>query len=389
MIPLSEDDVKRLDEQKWSKHPDFEDSPVVVRSSRFSKQHQLAKRADGSCVFLTSDNRCKIHAEFGHDAKPLVCRMYPLQVVPHHKRAVLTLRRSCPSAAADQGRELKNHLADARALAEQRRILDEAVRAPAITRRYRGSWNEALLVASAIERLVADERLPLVRRLVHAVRFCELLGQCKLKRLDEIQLKELVNVLEDGCRQETGELFADRSPPKRATATLFRQSAAEYLRLHSGYRATDSWRERWRLARAAFAMAGGRGQVPSLHPTLPEVSFDDLEQPLGHLSQEVQQPLVKLYETNAASLQYAIAARPGWSIAESFQAFALAYPVALWILRWCSHNRTPEVTDAIELVTIMDRGQGHDPLIGTQHRRRVSMLAKSNELERMIVWYAR
>ena len=106
------------------------------------------------------------------------------------------------------------------------------------------------------------------------------------------------------------------------------------------------------------------------------------------MSPEIQQPFVRLYEANAMSLQYAIAVRPGWSIVESFRAFALAYPVALWILRWCSHGREPTKGDAIEMVTIIDRGQGHEPLTGSQHRRRVSMITRAGELERTSAWYA-
>ena len=389
IIPLSDADLQRLSDQRWEDHTDFENALTVVRSGWFSKRPLLAQRADGSCVFLTSDNRCRIHAEHGAAAKPLVCQMYPLQLVPQENRAILTLRRSCPSAAADQGAELQQHLGFVKKMAEQGKLLDKAVRAPAITRRYRSTWTEALTVARAIERLMTDDRYPLVRRLVHGVRFCALLEQCKLKRLEETQLPELMEILEDGCRQEAGELFRDRQAPRGATATLFRQSAAEYLRLHSGYRVTDSWRERWRLARAAIAMARGRGTAPEIHAALPTVTFEALEQPLGHLSPEVQQPFVRLYEANASSLQYAIAARPGWSMVESFRALALAYPIALWILRWCTHDRSPTHEDAIELVTIMDRGQGHEPLSGSQHRRRVSMIARSGELERMIVWYAR
>lgn len=389
IIPLSEDDLARLNAQRWDECSDFDGVQTVVRSGWFGKRPQLGQRADGSCVFLMEDNRCRIHAEHGAEAKPLVCQMYPLQLVPQEKRAVLTLRRSCPSAAADQGSELQKHLSFVKQKAQQGELLDRAIRAPAITRRYRGSWTEALIVAKAIERLLTDERYPLVRRLAHGVRFCGLLEQCKLKRLDESQLPELMEILEEGSREEVGDLFSDRQPPRGAIATLFRQTAAEYLRLHSGYRVTDSWRERWRLTRAAVAIARGRGPAPEIHAALPEVTFEALEQPLGHLSPEVQQPFVRLYEANASSLQYAIAVRPGWSIVESFRAFALAYPVALWILRWCSHDRSPTRDDAIEMVTIMDRGQGHEPLIGSQHRRRVSMIARSDELERMIVWYAR
>lgn len=389
VIPLSDEDLKRLASQRWHEHSDFESVQTVVRPGWFGKRHQLAQRADGSCVFLTADNRCRIHAEHGSDAKPLVCQMYPLQLVPHEKRAVLTLRRSCPSAAGDAGSAVQDHLAAVRRLAKQGNLLDKAIRAPAITRVYRGSWSEALLVASAIERVMTDERYPLVRRLVHGVRFCTLLDQCRLKRFEKNQLPELIEVLEDGCRQEVGDLFADRQAPQSAIAMLFRQTAAEYLRLHSGYRVTASWRERWRLARAAIAIAHGRGLAPAFHSSLPAVTFEALEQPLGHLSPEMQQPFVRLYEANTSSLQYAIAARPGWPIVASFRAFALAYPVALWMLRWCSHGREPTRADAIEMVTIIDRGQGHEPLTGSHHRRRVSMIARSGELERMIVWYAR
>jgi lysine-N-methylase len=389
IIPLSVDDLQRLSDQRWEAHPDFEFVQTVVRPGWFGKRPQLAQRADGSCVFLTPDNRCRIHAEHGAAAKPLVCQMYPLQLVPQEKRAILTLRRSCPSAAADNGSELQKHLSFVKQMAEQGELLGKAIRAPAITRRYRGSWSEVLIVASAIERLMTDERYPLVRRLVHGVRFCALLEQCKLKRFDEARLPELMEILEDGSRQEASEFFQERTAPRGAIAPLFRQTAAEYLRLHSSYRVTDSWRERWRLARAAIAIARGRGTVPTIHAALPAVTFTELEQPLGHLSPEIQQPFVRLYEANASSLQYVNAARPGWSLVESFRAFALAYPVALWILRWSSHGRVPTSADAIEMVTIMDRGQGHEPLAGSQHRRRVSMMARSAELERMIVWYAR
>ncbi|MCA9122504.1 MAG: YkgJ family cysteine cluster protein [Planctomycetaceae bacterium] len=388
VIPLSDADMERLKQQRWEEHPDFESVRTVTNRGWFDKRAQLAQRPDGSCVFLTPDNRCRIHAEFGEAAKPLVCQMYPLQLVPQEKRVILTLRRSCPSAAADRGAELQKRLSHVTQLAERGRLLDIAIRAPSITRRYRGSWTEALTVARAIERLLVDERFPLVRRLVHGVRFCDLVEQCKWRRLVEKQLPELMTLLEDACHQDVSDLFAKRQPPQGAVATLFRQAAAEYLRLHSSYRVTDSWHERWRLARAALAIARGRGRAPLLHPSFPEVTFEALEEPLGHLTPEVQRPFVRLYEANARSLQYVVAARPGWSIVESFRAFALAYPVALWIMRWSANNRSPTNEDAIEMVTIMDRGQGHEPLAGSQHRRRVATIARTSQLEKMIVWYA-
>lgn len=38
-------------------------------------------REGGRCVFLLEDQRCAIHARFGGDAKPLVCRQFPLVLI--------------------------------------------------------------------------------------------------------------------------------------------------------------------------------------------------------------------------------------------------------------------------------------------------------------------
>ena len=106
IVPLSGDDLRKLRAQHWEKHPEYGSSPIVVTHGLFRKTHELAKHRDGSCVFLTADGLCRIHAEHGPTAKPLVCQMFPLQLVPLEKSAVLTVRRACPSAAAEQGRTI-------------------------------------------------------------------------------------------------------------------------------------------------------------------------------------------------------------------------------------------------------------------------------------------
>jgi hypothetical protein len=315
--------------------------------------------------------------------------MYPLQLVPQEKQAILTLRRSCPSAAANEGRELKEYRQAAKRFARQGHLLEQTVRAPRINRRYRGDWGEALRVAKVLERLVTDERYPLVRRLAHAAKFCTFVADCRLDRVNEKQTRELLATSEEASWEETADLFRERKPPSAAAGPMFRQAAAEYVRLHSQYRAQNSWRERWRLARAAIGFARGAGQIPPLHAALPDVTFADLEQPLGPLNADVQLPLVRFFEANACSLQYVTAARPDWAITEAFRALALSYPIALWLLRWFAHGRSPTTADAIEAVTIIDRGLGYESLAGGQHRRRVAMLARDEGLERLIAWYAR
>ena len=79
-------------------------------------------------MFLLPDGLCRIHKELGFDAKPLVCRMFPLQVVPRDGVAILTIRRACPSAAADKGRPVAEQLDFAKKLARERGLTDRAGR---------------------------------------------------------------------------------------------------------------------------------------------------------------------------------------------------------------------------------------------------------------------
>jgi lysine-N-methylase len=388
IIRLDEDDLQRLRDQAWDQHPQFLDVKTIIRDGWLSPSYRLAQRSDGSCVFLTSEGRCRIHEVHGADAKPLVCRMFPLQLVAREKSAVLTLRRACPTAAADQGPELQSYQSLARQLAKAGKLIEKTVAAPAIVGRRVRSWDDFLAVGKRLERLLTDNRFPLVRRVVHGLRFVALLEQCKLRKLDSAKLAELCDLLCEGAT-DVGDLFSERPPPARAAATLFRQTAAEYLRLHPTFTAGNSWRERWRMARTAVGFARGKGAVPRLHPGLPETTFEALERPLGHLDEAVQRPLVRFFETHAVSLQYALTGRPGWTLVENFRALALSFPVGLWLLRLCCTDRSPTVTDTIDIVTIMDRGQGYAALTSSNHRSRIKMLARLDALEQLAVWYAR
>ncbi|MFV1968241.1 MAG: YkgJ family cysteine cluster protein [Pirellulaceae bacterium] len=389
MVPLDDDDLRKLREQDWDNHPDFLGVRTKVRQGLRGKSYRLAQRGDGTCVFLMEDGLCRIHKEFGLEAKPLVCQMYPLQLIPLQNNAVLTLRRSCPTAAADRGKLLKTYRNAAEHLGTRRKLLAKASRPPKIIEKRRASWEDPLPVMDGIERLLTDDRYPMVRRMVHGLNFCRLLEACRLKRLDSTQLTELVTILLESSYQEASELFRERKPPTRSGAVLFRQCAAEYLRLHPKFIVQETWGQRFRLIPMALKMARGKGTTPQFHPDLPVTTFETLERPLGHLAEEVQRPFNRYFEVNVATRQYAVASKPGWSIIESFRDLALSYSVALWILRLCCTDSEPTHQDSIDLVTLIDRGQGYGPLEGGHHRRRVDTLARLNQLERLAAWYAR
>lgn len=381
IITLNDDDLAKLAAQHWDQHEQFRHVKITEREALFGGRRVLAKRADGSCVFLTDAGRCAIHELHGVEAKPAVCRMFPLQLVPLEKFAYLTPRRSCPTAAADAGPAIEQQLPEAK---KSGLFRPAAARPPLLIAGVRRSWPEWLKAADALGRIVGDARLPLVRRLVHGLHFCTLLENCKLQQVDDNTYRELIDLLQGAAPEGAAQFFSDRQPPAKTAESLFRQAAAHYIRVHPGFRATNRWRERWRMMWTSLAFTRGRGSVPAIHPEFPPATFDALQRPLGPLSAEVMRPLERFFETHTASQQYAIVGAGGRSLVDNFRALALSFPLALWILRLAIGDRPPTTSDMINIVVALERGRGM-PAIS----RSATIMAHAHDLERLIAWYAR
>ncbi len=77
-VPLTQEDYERISSKNSSLNTDA--AMRNLRSSRNSLlafTHTLEKNSDGSCEFLLDDKRCRLHLEFGIEAKPSMCRLFP------------------------------------------------------------------------------------------------------------------------------------------------------------------------------------------------------------------------------------------------------------------------------------------------------------------------
>lgn len=387
-VILDADDLERLRSQNWEQHPEFRNTKIVRRIGLLRPEYVLAQRADGSCIFLTEDGLCTIHKEHGEPEKPWACRMFPFQVLPTANGNQLTMRRNCPSAAANKGRPLRQHIDYVRSLAAKVFPEKGKIAPPRIVPGAPTNWADSKRVTDALQRMMLAE-LPIVRRLIHGLEFCESLAGANPHALSGTKLRDAIRIFEEDAMSSGGKWFKDRIAPDGPASVLFRQSAAEYMRFHPNLGDRPGMRERVRLFWAGIRMARGKGQVPKIHPDLPPARFDDLEQPLGPLPPEVMQPIQSYFESMAASTQYCGAGRAGWSVVDGFRALALAYPVAMYALRWFSAGRTPTVADAVNVVCLVDRSHYYPLLSGSRHRRRLHLLAKIQQLPRVVVWYAR
>lgn len=382
-IQLNSKDLARLQQQRWGQHPEFQGRQIVRRSAWFFGPRVLAHQEDGSCVFLTDAGRCRIHELFGADAKPFMCRLFPLQVVATDRAAYATIVRSCPSAAADHGRPLSEHLAFLKRLRNDNAPGKDVLAVPPIVRRTVRSWDDFHRVADGLQRLLVDDRMPLVRRLVHCLRFCSLLEQCKWNRVKTESVTELIEVLEQAADHDVGPLFQERRPPARSAARLFRRLGAHFIQCFPGGRPTRTLFDHLRVFRISGRFARATTLLPEMHPQFPAVAMEVLERPLGPLASDVLHPVDRFYESHAMSKRY-ILADPGSSVVDSVRRLAFVFPMSLWMLRWLTAEREPTAENTVQIVVAMERGL---MLSALNHAAR--FLAGSGELERLIAWYGR
>jgi lysine-N-methylase len=388
---LSDDDLEKLRRQGWEEHADFQGVPVVTRHGWLKKYFQLGKRPDGACIFLTEDNLCRIHRDLGEAAKPLVCRLFPFQLVPLEKFAYVTLRQYCPSAVADDGRALEEHLPYVAQLAEEGKLTAKPITLPAIYKGYTRPWEDLLLVTDVLDRMMHDGRHSIVRRLVHCLQFCDLIEIGRFDGINREMLSDLLDTLASTATSEEkiSELFEHPRRPERAARLLFRQILFEYLRLHPNYHARPVWGERWRLVRGALGFARGKGRLRFAEEYFPSATFEQLERPLGEISDKLMRPLVRFFEKATASKQYLLLGDTSWTLVDCFRTMAIAHAVAMWLLRLTCGERAPVLEDFFKVVRTIDRGQGYEGLLGNRHKRRIATLSGLGELPRILAWYAR
>jgi lysine-N-methylase len=387
-VLLDDDDLVKIREQRWEERPEFAGVPVIRRLGLFSSQWIVAQRSDGACVFLSEDNRCRIHSEFGEPAKPWACRMFPYQILPVDGEVRVTMRRTCPSAAANKGRPLAAQLDSVRELAPKA-LPDGPTSPPEIVSGRRRDWRATRALTDRIEVMLADESRPLLLRLLRGARLVQAVAEARTRKLDDDQWEAFLKLVEKSAGDEAESFLRERKEPSGAGKLVFRQAASEYVRFHPNLGDRPALFARAGLLVAAVRIALGRGKLPRIHPDFPETTFAELEQPLGALPEAVVAPLARYFASMAASLQYCGAGRFGWSVVDGFRALALAYPVAMWTLRWLARGRAPTEADAVQTLVILDRSHYYPLLAGYRHRQRLRILAGLSDLERLIVWYSR
>src|SRR5687768_7093636 len=192
LVTVSDEERSRIEAQGWDPEKDLGGlKPFRQSGPPWSPRHHLNHRADGSCVFLSEQGRCRIHERHGYETKPLPCRLFPFVLVPQGDRWGVSVRFACPSAASNRGRPLAQHDAELQQFAEmlaQREGLKlqpdgNLVPPPLLQTGQRVDWPDLRRFTQALLRLLRDRGERFEKRMRTSLAFAALCRQAKYDQI--------------------------------------------------------------------------------------------------------------------------------------------------------------------------------------------------------------
>src|SRR5579885_408395 len=351
-VAVTPEERQRIEAQGWAAEPDFKGVPLFTARGG---QHHLNHRADGSCVFLSPQGRCRIHERFGAAAKPLPCRLFPFILVPAGDHYRVGVRFACPSAAENKGRTLSAYDAELRGLAAQLEQREgaaqyggpKAVPPPPLQGPQVVEWPDLLRFVEALQRVLRNRSDPMERRLRKCLALANLCRQAKFDALKGPRLVQLLDLLTAGLDAEVPADPATLPRPGWSGRLLFRQALALYARKDRGPNRGPAAVGRLSLLSAAWRYARGRGEAPRLHGWSPHTTFEKAEEPAGPLPAEAEALLERYYLIKVGSLQFCGTTNFGMPLWEGLESLLLTFPILMWLRRGLvDRNATAALTRA-------------------------------------------
>lgn len=325
VVNVSEAERQRIEQAGWERKLAGQALFVSYQLGRRQLQH-LAKTAEGACVFLGTDGRCRIHVEDGPETKPLACRLYPLVPVPGVEgRRHLDVRFDCPAVAANQGRSLTVHKAEAVELAGRLKI-PETVAPPIWPGAGAMSNDELRALVAGFEAILSRSALPHRTRIRAGCLLLDMLYQVRFAKVREERFAELLELLVPAAMDEAEQ--GAESPPalNGKAARLFGQ----WLFLHALHDRPEDlllprwsrWAANWQRYRYSRQFARGTGPIPQLRPDWPTASFQQVRSIQSGPDEDLE-PIIRAMRVKLAAGSFAGAVY--------FDANVLAGLTALWL----------------------------------------------------------
>lgn len=363
----------------------------VAKGPWWSRHWTLAHRPDGGCVFLTSENRCRLHERFGPEVKPFACRLFPFLLIPAGNHWRIGVRYSCPSAVENKGRSTNAFQSDlgflAQLLEKHTGRTGESAPPPPLRAGQQMAWPDLLRFVQALVAIMQSPGDRVERRLRKCLALARLCQEARVDNLSGHRLVDFLNVVGASLDADVPKQATDLAPPGRLGRILFRTLLAVYARQDRGKFQGPAVRTRWGRLRSGWRFVRGRGLAPRVNSVLPEISFADVEGRPG-LTSEIDAVLERYYLVKLSSLQFCGPPNFNLPFWEGVASLVFTFTAILWLAR--AFFGMPPVPAVEQAIALVDDHFGGNPVLGFRHNRFfLRTLAQRGDLDRLVAWYGR
>lgn len=398
-VRLTPAEKQHVLDQNWTQaHGVPAGEELFERIGMLGKKETCLRRnpADGACVFLDDQNRCRMHARLGEASKLAACRAYPYTFHPIGDRIAVAVRFSCPSVAQNRGTPLTDQV---QALTELRDLLvpdtAEARNAPPpiISGNQQLDWLDTCRIANRLRDFLCADPAgnTFATRLVHALFVVQMLGQANLQKIRGQRIDELLDALFLAAPMETVPDARELPEPTALGRTQFRLIVAQYANENSPRHMTFG--QRLRNAADGLRLTLGTGMTPHMRAILPSVPFSELERPFSGATPEIEQTFHRYFSVKLSSLCFCGSSCYELTLVEGFAYLATNYAITMFLARWIARGQDRSVLSAHDVqhaLRLIDYRHGRSPAMGAiNFRRRIQSLVKTSQLPALVGWYGR
>ncbi len=384
LVQLLPEDKLRIEKQGWTLADGVDPGSMIVEAgAHFRLGHQM----DGACVFLDPSGRCRIHAKFGVEAKPLACRLYPLVIHPAGQKLVVGLRFSCPSVAANRGEPLAEQKAEIQKLAGCVALEHFGkIPPPPVQAGPAAEWPDLLRFVKWLDVFMSAGQVPLTLRILRTLHWLGAVERGSFSQISGPGADEILEALFQGAVNKLPALAESPQRASRFSRLFFRLLVLEYAREITVEDLRAPGRYRWAMAGAIWRFARAVGRTPALRQGLESVEFAAIEQRFEPISPAIESMLTRFFRVKIQSLHFCGRAFHDRPLIEGFRNLALLYPVILWLGRWLAagQSRTNLTeADVARAISMVDYHYSYSPYLAW----RVRLLAQRDDIPRLCAWY--
>ncbi len=398
-VQLREEDLRKLREQNW------EERVGGLVTIDFRGVTYLRQRDDGACVFLMPDGLCRIHKEFGFEAKPIACQLFPFHITPTSRGVLGGLNFACQSVLENKGADLKSHAPElgrmAGALEELQRGRATVGGPPMLTDRLRASRKEENSLIDHIDQWLrpsGERQVDLSRRIDGLAWVVQSLAHARLDTVRDARFNDLLDVLFSALPDEL-----DHHPIAPATSKqkkMLRQ--AVFARTEDPKLGVIAKQGRLRTTLAQLArnrrFKSGKGMSPMIDKwggwntvDLHEVETIEPARDANEIAM-IDDLMTRWLRAGILGSRMWGAGYYGWSMINGLQAMMLNIACVGWLARLhaAGEGRTSiYIADIRAAIGRVDRTSGRAKWLGSSAERlRLGFLHMDDGLRRLIAAYA-